>query len=557
MELDPVNWMVSLTGSIFDWILTREWKKIASNAKPLILLGVVGGLVIWGRNLDRDRLADWYRQLGDQEIAEWEAAWAPDVEASAVAGGSKAVDAEAESNPAEINQTAANTPTSGKSDSKPEVSRFAEVLFRRAQTLAPSNRGQWVIAATLAQRGALSQARAMLSKIAPDDREGYPPAHSLLAQLMLDEFRKKPTREMLSQLNHHVATARSWGRVPIDLLRVGSDLAALSGDRNESLKYLTQSAERDPDYYYLLAQRAMQFDNARLRDSAIAKTREHLQQELAQNPKDSKIRLKLAEVYSWTGELEQAEKLLAEGAEIERTAEIARGLSEVARLRYVASKVSNDGMLSANMSLLQRAMQHDPTNPKVAEEVAWLIKSHGQDAPESLKNQLESFLAEGKATTITHALLSEHHLSRQDLRSAIPHLEQVVLREPAGAPYLNNLAFVLAELHPDRLEEAQGYAQRAIAAALASGKPNEDYYDTLATILSKRGMVLEAITAYETAIEINSRRVDFHQRVAAAYRKTGNENMADKHEQVIQRLLASGEAQHDALPIDQPATTPP
>ncbi len=62
-------------------------------------------------------------------------------------------------------------PTSDGAEAKPkELSRFAEVLFRRVQLLEPNERSQFVIGVTMAQRGATGQARKMLSKIAPDDR---------------------------------------------------------------------------------------------------------------------------------------------------------------------------------------------------------------------------------------------------------------------------------------------------------------------------------------------------------------------------------------------------
>ena len=78
INLDPTRWLVSFAGFVVDWVMTREWRKIALNSIPLVFLVTVAGLVFWGSRLDKHKLAARYLELGEKEIAEWESSWAPD-----------------------------------------------------------------------------------------------------------------------------------------------------------------------------------------------------------------------------------------------------------------------------------------------------------------------------------------------------------------------------------------------------------------------------------------------------------------------------------------------
>lgn len=77
MQWDPTRWLISLAGFIYDWIITREWSRSLLCFLPVFLLVGIVVAAASGNWRDRDRLAQWYLELGDEEIAEWEQSWAP------------------------------------------------------------------------------------------------------------------------------------------------------------------------------------------------------------------------------------------------------------------------------------------------------------------------------------------------------------------------------------------------------------------------------------------------------------------------------------------------
>ncbi len=512
INFDPTRFMVALTGFVVDWTLTREWRRILLNSIPLFFLALVGVLVFWGSRLDKHQLATRYLELGEKEIADWEQSWAP---AKPAEGAAKKEENDKE--------------TSTEQPEKKELSRFAEVLFRRVQLLEPNERSQFVIGVTMAQRGATTQAEKMLSKIAPDNRPGYAPAHAWIAQNL---FRKPITPDNVNIVKHHVTEAVKWERVPESLLLVGSELFMRLNDRDSCLELLKRAAEVNPANSLFLFQRSKQLENPVLAENSAVQAEAYFRQELQRDPNDLRARLGMIQTLAEAGKLNEAEEVVRAGMQIEQSPELTRGLSEVYRLRYLTSLKQEGDRWTGDLQMLDTAMRTDPSNPMVGEEIAKLARLNGESPGDELILKLQQFLAEGKATAATHAWISELYLIRKNYAQALPYLEQVVARLPNSAQYANNLAYVLDEIAPERRQEALALAQRAVQIEPRSA----DYFDTLAKVLAGLERRTEAITALQSAIERQPNRIDFHEGIRKLYEATGNLQMAEQHRTIAVRL---------------------
>lgn len=536
MQLDPSRFLVSLAGFAYDWIITREWKKVVLTMLPLVAAISMVGIVFWGSRRDSRALAQWYMELGNEEIAEWENSWAPE--------DSKIGIEDSEPGNEEISLLNEENSDSETDDGeKVEVSRFAEVIFRRVQLLAPSDRSQYVIGATLAQRGAHAQAEQILTKIAPESgSSGYAPAHAILAHMLMPRIRSDQAKYMPLVL-HHLKEAARWARVPIETLAIASRLYELTegeGRKPQAIAFATIAAERDPIQNIALARLARETGNVKLAERATKTAKEHLIKMLEDDATNIVYRVNLAQIYAGEREMDEAQQLLFEKVDgLERTPALARAQSNFFLMKFQQGTSASGSKASVPVGLLDQAIRLDPDNEKIPETVASLARGGFGSASEESIAMLRKFLAEGKATTTTHMLLAETYLIREDFKKALPHLEQIVLRVPNAHMHLNNLAFVVAELHPERMKDAEQYAQRAVQAAAKQGAPNADYLDTLAMVLEKLDKNSEAIATIEAAIEINKQSADYHQRAAALYLKVGNEEMAAVHAEVAAAMVES------------------
>ena len=528
INLDPTRWLVSCAGFLVDWILTREWAKIGLSSIPLLFLATVAGLVFWGSRLDKHQLAVRYLELGEKEIAGWEASWAPEKSATNDNSNDPAITSTSDATKATASAASVKSSAASKTEKK-ELSRFAEVLFRRVQLLEPNERSQFVIGVTMAQRGATGQAQKMLSKIAPDNRPGYSPAHAWIAQNLL---RQPITDDNVRLVVHHVAEAVKWDRVPESILLMGSELLLRLGDRGGCLNLLKQAAAVNPANNLFLLQRSRQLQNKLLAEQAAAQAETYFRGLLERDPNNLKARLGLVQTLAENAKLTDAEQVIRIGMQIEPAPELTRGLSEVFRLRYLTSLKQDGETWTGDLQMLDASMRTDPTNPMVGEEIAKLARLNGKSPGDELIKKLQQFLAEGKATAATHAWIAELYLIRKSYSQALPHLEQVVTRLPNSPQYLNNLAYVIDEIAPERRQEALTFALRAVQFDPSSA----DYYDTLAKVLVGLDRRTEAIAALESAIERQPKRKDLHEGIAALYKATENLPMAEQHLVMVKRI---------------------
>ena len=530
MRID--RWIMSGVGFLYDWGVSRKLRKVWPCFIPLVLLLSVAGLSVWGASRKTTELARWYEKLGEQEIEAWEDSLGQEVPKS----------------------------DDGSEDS-PKISPYAEMLFRRLQAVQPSERSRFIIGITYAQQGAFEQALPIFDKLAPDGTRGYAPAHAFLAieqmrRVKLGQLKFSP--EVQNQLFHHIREAQRWDAVPLGLLVDGANLffeyARFSDSSfyfRESVELLSRAAERAPELNLELAKRALDAKDFRRYEQAADKALTHFQKLLDEDPNNESVRASVADALCVLKRFEEANKVIRDGLDLRSSEFLTRQLAEVYRLGFVASFVKENGAYVANLELLDRAMQLDPGNPYISQEIAKLVRVSGMRPTEEMIANLQANLASGNSTVLTHAWISQAYLVREDYRRAMPHLEQVATRMPEAPQFSNNLAYVLMELHPDRLDEAAQLAERSVRIAEKRGHRNlPDFLDTLATIYFRQDRLQESIAAYEMAIERNPRKAEFHDRVAEALDKYGDTTMATKHRKFAQKLRDSLQAASADKPED-------
>lgn len=535
MAFDPSKLFVGSAGFAYDWLITREWKRLLLLAFPVYLAVAVYGTVFLSTRSNEAALAQWYLELGNEEIAEWEDSWAP---ATEVEGESEAEEDAAE--PAAATQTPDASAQANEPEERPKVSPFAQTLFKRVQMLKPGDRSQYIIGATLAQQGAISQAEQLLTQIAPNEGVGgYAPAHLILAEIYIrlaatDIAKYKPL------VLRHLAQATRWDRMPMEMLRRTVQLYIEEGKKEIALSFQATAADRDPAENVGLARLAEAVENPKLAERARRKAEEYLLEKLDEDSQDLTSRLQLATLYMDLGKTSQAEKALFDGVEVEVTPKFTRARSQFYIAKFVKSFQRRGEQATIEIGLLDSAMKLDPTNPSIAEHVARLASIGGVQLNKELEDKLREMIATGQATTATHSVLAKAFLSRGKLKDAIPHLEQTVRRMPSQPEYLNNLAYCLAKAAPERIDEAIRRAEQAVQAAkrIPELKPitRAEFMDTLSMALEAAGREVEAITAIENAIELQGGNPLYHESAARLYRKQSNEAMAKIHDRLVKQL---------------------
>lgn len=504
--------VISFFGLIIDWLVTREWRRVSVVILPLAILVTVTVMSVLGRTKNKERLADSYLAAGEIELQSANQDW----------------------------EFTLGT-TAGEVADASGQARYAEALFRRALELQSNNkRTRFVVGAMLGNRGAIRQALAYMNSIAPESGAGYPPAHAWIANLMLQS---KLTEAELPTLKHHLDEAVKWEQAPANLLVAATKFAVQAKDNIRAIDMLRQSAEKSPEFEGELFRLAIQLNNKVVADQTYEKALPRLLEKITSGVATADDRISAADMLFYKGELQAARAALEDGLKVEGlaandAAKLKYALSELYRLRFTQTLKASTGQWSADIRLLDQAMRIDPTNPKVAEQVAMLARIGGNSPPDDLMKQLKEFLAQGTATPVTHAWIAEAHILRKEYTDAIKHLQDVVARMPDSAQSHNNLAYAIALSEPEKMQEALTHAMEAVKA----GPRVADFHDTLGFILLNLNRTAEAISEIEIAVELQPGRPDFHERLAAAYEKQGTTEMAQIHRELVAKYTAAIEA---------------
>lgn len=552
-SIDPLGWTVSLVGCSIDWLLTRNWTKILIGAIPTVLLTLLTITVWWGGRINEDTIAQKYEELGRAEIGDWESKLVEHFASNKQdkqttdkqpsqqqtpdqpAGDQQPTSSGDTEQPAETDNQQAEE--EGK---RPEhmISQYGELLFRRIQLVRPTDESQFVVGTTLMQRGALAQGQKILRNIAPDDKVGLPKAHAIMAMSYLAQYSKTQDPELVQLLTHHSEAAISWEHTPKEVLYLAGDINWQKRNVDRALEIFQTAAERFPDLYPMLSQRYAEAKKPEESKAATESGINYLKGLLEKDPTDQRTRVMIAQQLGRTPEaLVEAEELLRQAPEGSPQELVTRALSDNYILRFVNHLQTLKDRQSLDISSLEKAHEIDPLNPLIAEQTA-ILGRDGYKTSSKLQKSLKELLDSGKASTGTHAIMSEFYLAKKRYAEAIKHLEIVFKAAPMAVKYSNNLAYLYAQ--ENRMDDALKTARTTLEILQRSGMQNaqhvDELLDTLGMIYRKMDRSTDSVSAYELALRFNPNRIDSRESLAALYRKLGNEGVAEAHEQAIEAI---------------------
>ncbi len=565
MHLAPGAILVNASGCFLDWLITRAWGRISLLALPGLIAVTLFMMSTWGSLLPKQPLAGWYLSIGEKELKKIGDDWAfggtgekteinldeLDAEAAAAAAEPKSDDKGkrtpgGKTSPARDSKKSSETqksaaPKAAEPKKEVKISRFTEAVFRRAQQLQSDNPEiMFVIAAMMSQQGSLTAGINLLKEIAPDNKEGHSRSHALIAYNMLRLG--NITTEQLPVLRHHLDQSTKFSTTPPQLLMLAAQFAFQEKNFLRAIDLLKRAATLQPEYYLQVLEAAQASDSKAEADNAARRAKIYFGDLISKGEDTPRDRLMLAQVHisyksSTNDDLVTATQLLDQGLsrpglKPEEIKSLSRGLSDVLRVRFKRSLeiiTGDQPTWQANIELLDQAMRVDPTNPGISEEIAILVRIGGDKPPEHLINQLKEVLAEGTATPLTHAMLSEAYYLQENYDKSIDHCRKLLASQPGNPQYNNNLAYTLAMHKPNEIEKAREHAELAVR--IAPFIP--DFRDTLGYVYIQQKRYSEAITQLEFAIELAGRGSklcpEYHQRIAEAYKLEGNAEQAEVH----------------------------
>ncbi len=393
------------------------------------------------------------------------------------------------------------------------------------------------LALALAGLGQTERASTIMESMAPLDRAGYGQAHLWLATRILGDFDPNAlTVAHMQRAFAHLTHAKQRLPNAAEVDWYFARYHAASGRPEAAVPHLENAVNGLPELYFelsLLYATLGQMDAAR---QAAHRAHAHLRGWVSANPNDDDARLRWASVRVNLGDFEGAIRILTEGAMLRPDGPFQQALARALISRFDQISQQSEQVGPEKIELLRMALRHDPNSQ---EALVRLIDLGGGSAEErqDAREMLQGLLVGGYATPFIHFVLGCRAWEAGTQETALFHLERAYQLDEQLAPVANNLAWVLAHRDPPDLDRAL-----AIINSVLDRWPNDgNYRDTRGQILVKLERWNEALDDLERALPQMPSNVALHQALAVAYRNLGQEPLAEKHEELAQYLVESGQ----------------
>ena len=363
----------------------------------------------------------------------------------------------------------------------------------------------------------------LMRELAPDALEGYPEAHFWIAV-----EKRTWSRSELDVLIHHLEVAT---RSRFSVLAHYELARAYNSNKQykEALEKLKFVVTFKPDARFDMVDL-----HQRLGQTAEAKRQLEIAERVFRvkvefDPSDVESRLWWAKAYSMQGQFANAERVIGAGIDESQDPRLVSALAEVYAMTAYQLRSAGDEKMSVLLGLLQRSLAYVPDSPLAIKELVQFFPGAGESEPPA---DLLDALADGNSAAVVHLILAGYSLNGRQLEPAELHLERAYGLNSKMSQVLNSLSVRLANLDPNRREQAL----LLVTLALRAKPKNLEVRATRGQILALMGKWDAARVDLEAALAEFDDHAGLHAALAKVYEQLGQPAKAKLHFDRAQQL---------------------
>ncbi|MEE3368564.1 MAG: tetratricopeptide repeat protein [Planctomycetota bacterium] len=409
----------------------------------------------------------------------------------------------------------------------------AKLMYDRLLLLANSDRprANYNLGIVLERQGEMERAFAIMRQIAPADTGGFAQAHRWLAEKALqvpDTLRSEEARNVLKAHYEHARL-----RLPRDpTIYYGlAQCYIAAGVVSKASENLLTASRLSPEYYFSLGLWQHRINQRKRARVSFEQAAAYYASVVARDPENATARFRWASCQTNLGNPRESLRILAEGAQLDKSTNYAPAMaySCVYIFDFIQGAKAVDHQV--RLSWLRQALRHVPNFPPALTRLS--AYAVGQ-ADEEVAEMLEVLLTTGANVAFVHFVAGIRNWKTGDQDKSLFYFSRAYKLDPKMAGIGNNLAWVLSQKeHPD-LERAL----KIIESVLRVEDKNPQYRDTRGQIFVKLSRWEEALDDLEFALQAPAMSANkgLHQALADTYEALGQESLASKHRQILDRL---------------------
>lgn len=394
------------------------------------------------------------------------------------------------------------------------------------------------------QLGDTERSSAMIELMAPEMVKGYWRAHQKQALKLAPEISRSTDAEVLRSAFWHLTHSGDNDRD--ELLRAWAEYSLRVGDINRALRWLEKLSHSDPQQLFGVADLAWSLGDEETAHRSLEKASRVYAKSISLNPTSKSDRIYCALAFAKLQRMDKAIETMASGWRLTQDKDFADGIAELYILQFDLDTAQHRDP-NSRFDVLMSALKWNSRNEQAHDRAIALFRS---ESSSELRNEIRQFVQaltiEQPGYEVSYFTLSTLEIIEGRTADAITTLRQVVALNPDLPPALNNLAWLLSEDpqpqgnqlgtmdHANALDHAIELARRAVAL----DPEHSSYRDTLGTILLKQDKLSEAVVELELALRDASNPTSIHRKLADAYRRLAQPDIAAGHELRAMRSIS-------------------
>jgi tetratricopeptide (TPR) repeat protein len=308
------------------------------------------------------------------------------------------------------------------------------------------------------------------------------------------------------------------------------------GHPTEALQHLNTIAEQHREQYVTMSDIAFVAGMVQLSKDYASRAASFLADSLQKAPANIPLRCMLARMQQRQGDYTLASQTLGQGVENADDNEkelLSEILVVVTIAEYDAIAYSNydPNTVARQVALLELMLKIKQGDLKVDARLCHFIGAHKDDG-QRFEDDLQRALTRSDSAQFLHLILGTYYAESGQIQEALFHLETASKTGVRSAVLLNNLAWVMIATKPEEMDQALQMVNIAIEMS-----PDDPGF------LSTRGEIYFRMEKWDDArqdIEMSINRLpandELREKLAVAYDRLGNPDMASKHRELIKRI---------------------
>ncbi len=422
-----------------------------------------------------------------------------------------------------------------------ELLGTARTFVEKALALEGGDRDdyKYYLAQLVFQMGDVEHCHAIMYKLAPDDVNGFAPAHLWRGQMLVEQFGLRSPIATVAVERHFTRAYESSKNEPDGQGMYTAALAlanffVVQGKYKEALPYLEKVEEKYPVHRLSLGNAYRNLGRPKDAEKMFQSAEKHFRDKTAQKIDDKDSRLRWGMALMALEKYPEVVEAMHKGVVMTQDTDFLQMVCEAYRLWELKLSKDPASRLDVRLDLIQKGIQAWPKNTALLARLHAISTTNTPEG-EKAKQEIEKMIGDGKGpqAPVLYYLLGSYAFNQGRLDEARRYWEMCYNLDQTFALAANNLAWML--IHDEKTPDVDRGLE--MMEKIIAKFPNfPSFHGTRGEGRIKKKLYQEALPDLQKGLAASPDDLTLNQSIADCYDALGDRGLAEIHRKKVVEL---------------------